>query len=1231
MADGVSQRKMVKLLEQAFLDAGNSNLEPAELLKTITPYIASDESRGIEATGSLLESIRSYLEKVCVSFPADSMILILNLQRLVGNREALLPQVERCASLLGEISTDESARIISAFNPQSVSENELSIMEKVAGSGLQNQLLLAHIYSRSGILRSLFLDSIQWKHVEPPVAASIVQEYATSAGSTEAIGVIKIIMNQVGNETWLRILGLRLTGKSSENDISYFLDGFNFNDLKDVDSILVATDSLLNAGDWKTALDVINNALNSRKSDEQLLRQKVKILLASGERVEAYEIIKEILKLRNDDLDLARTALEMAYSQGLMDEFLEMSRTHAAVFSDPSFLSKKIDAEIQKSMFGEALRDITEGLTINPGNLDLLKMKFRTLIKLDNTNDAYNTALEILKIDQKSEEHANYIVELLFQRGEFGQVISFIDRYQQLRQSRAEYYISSLFHTDRHHEAIKALSSIPNYAGNPVIIDSVFFNIRLDDVLKELESFIILHREESAGLKIVTDRLRGIPSDYSNIDGQFLEKYPSTALAFIKSWWYISTGRKMPEELTNYLSKPVFRSAKATVDLIRQAIEGKTGDEIMDSARYLFPISETYIRNGRLDRAERELLRSASNQKDPFYLYLMGMIDFQRGDYTSSRKNVDASLDRLQNCDFLLLAVQLAMIYGETKKIREYAEKMVSMGSLELMDLSGFYSFINRNKFWEQASDFLSYIGSGTSHNPWIFRIRRDVFRNGGNIAQAIEQSLMLFRTRQFNHMDIDLHMAMLRDSGKQDEVLQFLGDLETENRTPEIEILLASSLNNAGKYDQSLTHFEAAIQMGVDPFALQGYVNALIETGNYEKAQDILSKNENELMQLKLYQKTSQIQQILALLKKITFKRQEDQDILKTAVDTLWYNRDVRDLIVKIYSDQGFVWLGKLIARKTFDNGDTKLALEIARNLNRNEPGDLDTVRLYSEILVRTGRRTDAIELILRSLRFCKEYANCLDLVGLLLRLYYEDRDYEAIKKFYETNPKYVDEKSLQYVIRSYIETDDFDMAEKIMSRYEGTLLKKDIHGELIEDLRSRKEFVETLLYVSRLLKVEYKARKKFDKKEAFYRADIPIEKIEDVFAFLDSREYYFDINEEKYEILSRDVIQKAVKGYPLDNIRDLTIAVIFNNLDRKDPIIARNLYIYIHDQMDIARHAQTKNDVLLRLLKRAIKDNVRQEPLNVAFYLQIGISEALDVITLMEYISRMNEERGI
>ena len=37
-----------------------------------------------------------------------------------------------------------------------------------------------------------------------------------------------------------------------------------------------------------------------------------------------------------------------------------------------------------------------------------------------------------------------------------------------------------------------------------------------------------------------------------------------------------------------------------------------------------------------------------------------------------------------------------------------------------------------------------------------------------------------------------------------------------------------------------------------------------------------------------------------------------------------------------------------------------------------------------------------------------------------------------------------------------------------------------------------------------------------------------------------------------EKYEILTRDVIQKAAKSVEMEGIKDLTISIIFNNLDR-------------------------------------------------------------------------------
>ena len=119
--------------------------------------------------------------------------------------------------------------------------------------------------------------------------------------------------------------------------------------------------------------------------------------------------------------------------------------------------------------------------------------------------------------------------------------------------------------------------------------------------------------------------------------------------------------------------------------------------------------------------------------------------------------------------------------------------------------------------------------------------------------------------------------------------------------------------------------------------------------------------------------------------------------------------------------------------------------------------------------------------------------------------------------------------------------------------------------------------------------------------------------------------------MNEEKYEVLTRDVIQKAVKNFEMESLRDLKINVIYNNLERKDAILARNIYIYIKDQMDIARRPKLKDEALLKLLRIALRENIKQETLHIAFNLRVGVSEALEVMTLMEYMSKMNQEGEI
>ena len=862
----------------------------------------------------------------------------------------------------------------------------------------------------------------------------------------------------------------------------------------------------------------------------------------------------------------------------------------------------------------------------------MLNLKLTVLIKLNKESDAFNLARELMESDQENQEATSYVISWLYRRGEYDSITGIFDDYPNLKPRFHAIYTASEIYEDEDKAALREIAEHPELLDSSEVVDSIFFNVRDDEFLGRLDAIYESRKSKKPYYRIVANRLRGLRPRMESMLDEIITGNTSQALAYIFSYEYFSSRNpEVPDRIRSMLYSPQFKEIRGLMDFLSQIYEGKFSEDVVDSARFLFPLTEAYIKMGMLDRAESQLNRTSHSVDDPFYRYSAALIEFQRGGYSTARKYAESAQGRLRNADFLKLLMNIALANDEQKKFREYLEEVVEMNMLDYFDFSDIYTNITKNKLWEMASIVLSIDSEGHVQNPWIVRLRRDFALSNKDYKKAGDSSLMLFSTNQYTEEDVHRQIQIYQSLGKSSEVTNFLIDLETDNRAVWLEIIIGDTYYDISKYSEALQHYSIAISLGADPEKIGNYVNALMETGKFEESEELIKKTDNRLLQLKLLQKTSDIQGALELLGKLTFKKDEDQEVIRFAVDNLWYNRDVRDFLVNLYKQEGYTWLGKIIAARTFENNDTKLALEIARNLNKNNPEDLDIVNLYAEMLIKSGQREDAIELILQSLKFCDEFSKGMNLTNTLLRLYYDDRDYESVIQFYETNPKYVDERSLQYVIRSYMEADNFDMAEKLMGRYEGTLLSHEIQKELREDLKTKKEFMETIFYVSRLLKLEYKVGKKFDKKEAFYKADIPIEQIEPVYMFLASRDFYFDVNEEKYEILTRDVIQKAAKSVEMEGIKELTISVIFNNLDRKDPVLARNIYIYIRDQLDIARRPKLKDETLLKLLRVALKENIKQEPLHIAFFLKIGISEALEVMTLMEYMSKMNEEGEI
>lgn len=1230
MAEATSIRKAIKKLRpslDAIKAAEGDALEPAlrdfhqiigEIEEVWTPGEISEEDELITGVVDALTELKEYDQ----DFFSSELVHVLS---FISNSTSLWSM--RFEDLNSEDKYESIFEILQANRPLNLDSKALDIIFRAARALDRYDDAALFLSSKNIYFEPVFKALVE-NEVKSATKGAILDNFLGTHNDEAAITFLTLLKYD-RDDTWARLRIVELLEKKSRAELIEELEKFEFERIEDLQEFRNMGYLLMRNELPQMALSMTTTGLKLFQEDYELLKIKAEALLMLDEKVQSYEIFKQLAVRNNSDLGSIKNAINLAFQQKLYDECQNIIETYPEARKDPLIMARKIDCELQTSKFHEAMTDLDTALAEHPGDKTLLELKLKALIKLNKESEAFNLARDLMEEDPTFEDASDYAMNWLYKREEYKSIVGFCDESDILRTKYRNLCVACILHEEDFKAAMKEFQEDPELLNDSRVIDAIFFNVRDSDLIEKLIEIHSAVEEKDHRFKIVMDRLLGNRPRYDDIPDSVIAGNTSKAVAYIiASDFYSTRSPQVPDRIRSMLYQPIFKEIRAMMDFITSIYEGKFSEDVLDSPKYLFPLTEAYIKTEHYGRAESQLQHATHSEDDPFYKYCMALVDFHREEYTSARRFVEGAMAKLKNADFLRLAMTIAVYSDDYKNFKDYVEEIVEMKQIHSFDFSDLYHAIVKKALWDMASFLVNIDTDDALRNQWIVRFKRDLAERSSDYNRAVEASSFLFTTNQYLEEDVHKHVSLLSHEKKLGDVLNFLLDLETENKSPWLEVILGDTYYGTQKYTEALDHYTKAIAAGEAPENIRHYADTLMEAGKFDESSELIEKSDNKLLQLKLYQKTSNIPAVMELLSKLTFKKKEEQDIVRYAAENLWYNRDVRDFLVNTYRQEGYVWLGKIIAVRTYENKDTKLSIEVARNLNKNNPEDLDIVLLYTNILIGAGQREDAIQLILQSLKYCREFERCLEITNSLLRLYYEDRDYASVVKFYETNPKFVDQKALQFVIRSYMEADDFDMAEKLMSRYEGTLLSKDVHNELREDLKTKKEFMETIFYVSRLLKLEYKIGKRFDKKEAFYKADIPIEHIESVYEFLASRDFYFDVNEEKYEILTRDVIQKAAKNTDLEGLRDLSINVIFNNLERKDPVLARNVYIYIKDQMDIARRPKLKDDDLLKLLRIALRENIKQEPLHVAFHLKIGISEALDVITLMEYMSRMNRE---
>jgi hypothetical protein len=147
--------------------------------------------------------------------------------------------------------------------------------------------------------------------------------------------------------------------------------------------------------------------------------------------------------------------------------------------------------------------------------------------------------------------------------------------------------------------------------------------------------------------------------------------------------------------------------------------------------------------------------------------------------------------------------------------------------------------------------------------------------------------------------------------------------------------------------------------------------------------------------------------------------------------------------------------------------------------------------------------------------------------------------------------------------------------------------------------------------------------------KQEAIIKAEIPVEIAGEVFQFFTELDEEVKLPAEAFDALAKETLKLIRKKTNIRSINEVTISVLFNMMQRKDPLVARNLYIYIRRMLKEKRKPKIDDEDLNRILRIAMKENLVPDPLNMIVRFDIGLNRSLDLLALMDYVSKMNPWR--
>jgi len=1017
-----------------------------------------------------------------------------------------------------------------------------------------------------------------------------------------------------------------LNDLGKKEELRNVLEDLNIFSLDDSFQINTICDLMLESRMYRKDLELCNRGLEMF-SDEHLSMVKAESLAGMGDLDGAIRTYQEMMEKYPDNLNYRIRCARLQYRAG---KYADCSATYRKIPSskleENDFLTM-IRAKASASLTLEAISDIAEMISIFGKTAENLHIKMELENKLGMDSECYYTAGNILELDSEDTPAREFYRNYLFRNREYEKYLKFIN--QDERNAMVPEVIVALAGIGKFNDSVELLKLNPDSLESPMVWDSIFYSARTSVQLKALDD-CITGQVTTGGrnIRIILDFIRGIENRERIIDWESVREPGSVAIAYIDIMSLFNSGKfNEVEQSLAHLPANRFSGLRNIVEYVKQIESGRSMGDIVDSSDFMYPATWILIRSGLYDDAHSKLEKLETPHPDPFFIYYESLIMEGRGDYTGSRKNIRRAIDQLENFRFIDLYARMSLRCGDFGEAVSAYEGIFRNGAQNSIDFPALFHILSSSKNREFTVNFVDLCDYNTFTNKWIKRLKRDLYLERNDLKAAYDISRNIIKEGGLEESDISSHLFIVEKIDPQQDRITFLEDVRSDLETPRIDVLIGDIYFSNGRYDKALQCYRDAILNGMEPARIGNYAESLINTGNFNEAYAAISDlNLSPILLVKLYSGENDIEKLLKMLGNFVVMDKDDEDALIFLCNNHWNDPDVRKRLKDIYSSGGYLFLGKSIAEKLTRDGNYDEALDILRNMFKNYPEDVSVTRMYSRVLIKLGNRTEAIRSLSRGLKTSKSMDDATEFTNELLKVYYEDGDYQSAVDLYDSDPSLANIDGLKIAIRSYIALDKFEEAERIMSR-QAKMVDQGLNDDLYMELQSRKNFTELLVYINRLLKLEYKAGREFDTNEAVYKAEIPVEKMAEVLDFLRGDRYFGEPNPEKYELLSRDVIKRIVKNTRVEKITDVKIFMIYNNLDRRDAVVAVNIYHYIMERIKQINVPRTEDTEIVAMVKKALKDNIPTEPLHMIYMLDIGISTAMDVITLMDYMTRNME----